>query len=266
MATVAQILEERLQDALQKAGIQEDEPIQVTPTAEERHGDYQTNIAMVLGKKLQQNPRAIAARIVEKLSLEEIGPPPEIAGPGFINFRLTTGFICQRLLGCVNDPRLGVDVVPVAKLLIIEFSSPNIAKPMHVGHVRSTILGDSLARVARYLGHEVITDNHLGDWGTQFGKVIFGWKHYLDETALAKDPIEELVRLYREADAASKADSAVLEKSRQELVLLQQGDPGNLAIWRRCVELSLGEFKRIYDRLGVSFDQQLGESFYHPFL
>jgi len=137
---------------------------------------------------------------------------------------------------------------------------------MHVGHVRSTILGDSLARVARYLGHEVITDNHIGDWGTQFGKVIFGWKHYLDEKALAKEPIEELVRLYREVDAASKTDPAVLEECRQELVQLQQGDPANLAIWRRCVELSLGEFKQIYDRLGVSFDQQLGESFYHPFL
>jgi arginyl-tRNA synthetase len=200
MATVAQMLEERLEDALQTAGIQTDEPIQVTPTAEERHGDYQTNIAMVLGKKLQQNPRAIAAQIVENLSLEEIGPPAEIAGPGFINFRLTTRFICQRLLGCVNDPRLGVDVVPAPKRLIIEFSSPNIAKPMHVGHIRSTILGDTLARVARFLGHEVTTDNHLGDWGTQFGKVIYGWKNLLDKSALDSDPVEELVRIYRAAE------------------------------------------------------------------
>ena len=264
MATVAQILEERLQDALQKAGIQADEPIEVTPTAEERHGDYQTNIAMVLGKKLQRNPRALAAQIVEKLSLEEIGPPAEIAGPGFINFRLTTGFICQRLLGCVNDPRLGVDVVPVAKLLIIEFSSPNIAKPMHVGHIRSTILGDTLARVARFLGHEVITDNHLGDWGTQFGKVIYGWKNLLDKSALDSDPVGELVRIYRAADELSKRDPAVLETCRSELVKLQQGDPENLQIWQKCVDFSKQEFGRIYQRLGIHFDQQLGESFYNP--
>jgi arginyl-tRNA synthetase len=264
MATVAQILEERLQDALQKAGIQEDEPIQVTPTAEERHGDYQTNIAMVLGKKLQQNPRAIAARIVEKLSLEEIGPPPEIAGPGFINFRLTTGFICQRLLGCVNDPRLGVDVAPAPKRLIIEFSSPNIAKPMHVGHIRSTILGDTLARVARFLGHQVITDNHLGDWGTQFGKVIYGWKNLLDKSALDSDPVGELVRIYRAADELSKRDPAVLETCRSELVKLQQGDPENLQIWQKCVVFSKQEFAKIYRRLGIHFDQQLGESFYNP--
>jgi len=264
MATVAQMLEERLQDALQTAGIQTDEPIQVTPTAEERHGDYQTNIAMVLGKKLQQNPRAIAAQIVENLSLEEIGPPAEIAGPGFINFRLTTGFICQRLLGCVNDPRLGVDVVPAPKRLIIEFSSPNIAKPMHVGHIRSTILGDTLARVARFLGHEVITDNHLGDWGTQFGKVIYGWKNLLDKSALDSDPVEELVRIYRAADELSKHDPAVLETCRSELVKLQQGDPENLEIWQKCVDFSRQEFAKIYRRLGVHFDQQLGESFYNP--
>ena len=264
MATVAQMLEERLQDALQTAGIQTDEPIQVTPTAEERHGDYQANIAMVLGKKLQQNPRAIAAQIVEKLSLEEIGPPAEIAGPGFINFRLKTGFICQRLLGFVNDSRLGVDVVPAPKRLIIEFSSPNIAKPMHVGHIRSTILGDTLARVARFLGHEVITDNHLGDWGTQFGKVIYGWKNLLDKSALDSEPVAELVRIYRAADELSKRDRAVLETCRSELVKLQQGDPENLQIWQKCVDFSKKEFGTIYQRLGVHFDQQLGESFYNP--
>jgi len=264
MATVAQILEERLQDALQKAGIRADEPIQVTPTAEERHGDYQTNIAMVLGKKLKQNPRAIASQIVEKLNLEDIGPAAEIAGPGFINFRLGTNFVCQRLLLCASDARLGVDMVASPKRLIIEFSSPNIAKPMHVGHIRSTILGDTLARVARFLGHEVITDNHLGDWGTQFGKVIYGWKNLLDKSALESDPIDELVRIYRAADDLSKRDPAVLEICRSELVKLQQGDPENLQIWGKCVDFSKQEFAKIYNRLGIHFDEQLGESFYNP--
>ena len=266
METIAEAIRDRLAAALTRLNYQPGEAIQVSPAADPRFGDYQSNLALQLGKAAGQKPRVVAEAIVGQLELEPLAEPAEIAGPGFINFRVKREFIEQRVAETLQDPRLGVPLTPVRRRLIIEFSSPNIAKPMHVGHVRSTILGDSLARVARYLGHEVITDNHLGDWGTQFGKVIFGWKHYLDETALAKDPIEELVRLYREADAASKVDPAVLEKSRQELVLLQQDDPGNLAIWRRCVELSLGEFKRIYDRLGVSFDQQLGESFYHPFL
>jgi arginyl-tRNA synthetase len=264
MATVAQILEERLQDALERAGIRADESIQVTPTAEERHGDYQTNIAMVLGKKRKQNPRTIAGQIVEKLNLNDIGPAAEIAGPGFINFRLATNFVCQRLLSCASDARLGVDIAASPKSLIIEFSSPNIAKPMHVGHIRSTILGDTFARVARFLGHEVITDNHLGDWGTQFGKVIYGWKNLLDKSALNSEPVDELVRIYRAADDLSKRNPAVLEICRSELVKLQQGDPENLQIWEKCVDFSKQEFAEIYNRLGVHFDEQLGESFYNP--
>jgi arginyl-tRNA synthetase len=152
----------------------------------------------------------------------------------------------------------------VPKKLIIEFSSPNIAKPMHVGHIRSTILGDALARVARFLGHDVITDNHLGDWGTQFGKVIYGWKNFLDQSALDADPVDELVRIYRAADDLSKKDPAVLEICRSELVKLQQGDSENLQIWQKCADLSKQEFAKVYERLGVRFDKQLGESFYHP--
>jgi arginyl-tRNA synthetase len=266
METIAEAIRDRVAAALARLNYPAAETIQVTPAADRRFGDYQSNLALQLGKATGEKPRVVAEAIAGQLELDPLAEAPEIAGPGFINFRLKREFIEQRLAQTLRDPRLGVPFAPTRRRLIIEFSSPNIAKPMHVGHVRSTILGDSLARVARYLGHEVITDNHLGDWGTQFGKVIFGWKHYLDEPALAKDPIEELVRLYREADAASKTDPAVLEECRQELVQLQQGDPANLAIWRRCVELSLGEFKQIYDRLGVSFDQQLGESFYHPFL
>jgi arginyl-tRNA synthetase len=146
---------------------------------------------------------------------------------------------------------------------VIDFSSPNIAKPMHVGHIRSTVLGDVLARVARYLGHHVITDNHLGDWGTQFGKVIYGWKHLLNPAELEKDPVAELVRIYREADNLAKSDAAVLEECRAELVKLQQGDSENQRIWQRCVDLSRDEFGKIYDLLGIRFDYQLGESFYN---
>jgi arginyl-tRNA synthetase len=264
MATVSEILRERLQNALRAAGIGIEEPPQLGSTADPRHGDYQTNVAMVLGKKLKQNPRILAERIVENLSMQDIGEPPEIAGPGFINFRLSTEFLARRLLDLAYDPRHGVEQTAEPKTIVIDFSSPNIAKPMHVGHIRSTILGEAISRVSRFLGHQVITDNHIGDWGTQFGKVIYGWKHLLIPENLRSDPVGEVVRIYREADAASKKDSGILQECRQELVKLQRGDEENHGIWQRCVDLSKEEFSQVYDLLGVQFDFQLGESFYNP--
>ena len=170
----------------------------------------------------------------------------------------------HRLHDLALDQRLGVERTGKPKTVVIDFSSPNIAKPMHVGHIRSTILGDALAKVTRFLGHKVITDNHIGDWGTQFGKVIYGWKHLLIPENLDSDPVAELVRIYREADTAAKKDPEILEECRRELVKLQQGDEENRRIWQRCVDLSIDEFSKIYDRLGVHFDYQLGESFYNP--
>ena len=262
MPTVAQTLQERLRDALAALELPSEDPLQVVPTADPRNGDYQTSIAMVLAKARRENPRALAVRIAENINLAGIGAPPEVAGPGFINFRLAPEFVAQRLVALSEDSRLGVERDSDPKTLIVEFSSPNIAKPMHVGHIRSTILGDAIARVARFLGHRVITDNHLGDWGTQFGKVIYAWKHFRDENALKTGPMAELVRLYREADLRSKQDPAVLEQCRLDLVKLQQGDAENRAIWEQCVALSLREFGAIYQLLGVEFDEQLGESAY----
>jgi arginyl-tRNA synthetase len=264
MVTIIQLLQARLAHALRAAGLPGEEPPQVSGTADPRHGDYQSNAAMILGKKRKQNPRALATTIVESLDLQGICTTPEIAGPGFINFRLLPEFVAGRLIAIAQDERLGIDPVQDPEKLVIEFSSPNIAKPMHIGHIRSTIIGDTLARVARFLGHHVITDNHLGDWGTQFGKVIYSWKHFLDRDALEQDPIAELVRLYRHADALSKSDPAVLESCRLELVKLQKGDPENHGIWQRCVDLSKREFSKIYAVLDVKFDYQLGESFYNP--
>jgi arginyl-tRNA synthetase len=262
MPTVAQTLRERLAYALAALELEPIDSAEVVPTADPRNGDYQTNIAMVLAKARRENPRVLAGRIAEKIDLAGIGAPPEVAGPGFINFRLDPEYTAQTVHLISQDPRLGVDQVSNPRTLVIEFSSPNIAKPMHVGHIRSTILGDAIARIARFLGHQVVTDNHLGDWGTQFGKVIYAWKHFRDEAALAAEPMAELVRLYREADLQSKQDAAVLEQCRLELVRLQQGDPENRAIWERCVALSRREFAAIYDLLGVEFDEQLGESAY----
>src|SRR5258708_20074489 len=194
---------------------------------------------MVLGKARRENPRALAGRIAEKVSLAGMRGQAEVVGIGFINFRLDPEYVAQRLVALSEDSRLGVEKDSNPKTLIIEFSSPNIAKPMHVGHIRSTILGDAITRVARFLGHRVVTDNRLGDWGTQFGKVIYAWKHFRDDNALETDPMAELVRLYREADLRSREDSAVLEQCRLELVKLQQGDPENRTIWEQAVALSL---------------------------
>ncbi len=262
MTTLAQNLEARLRAALRAADLP-DEPIEVAPTADPRHGDYQTNLALILGKSQRTNPRALANRIVEHLVVGDLGAPAEVAGPGFINFRFGAEFLNGELAKMARDPRLGAAESTHPKTIVIDFSSPNIAKPMHVGHIRSTVLGDALARISRFLGHRVISDNHLGDWGTQFGKLIYGWQHFLERSALAPDPMAELVRVYREVEVLSKKDPAILELCRQNLVRLQQGDPEMVAIWRECVEHSKREFTQVYQRLDVHFDEQLGESFYH---
>jgi len=264
MATPREILAHRLKLTLEKTF--PDLMPEVVPATDPRFGDYQTNVAMVLGKKNRVAPRDLARQIVRELDVHDISEPPEVEGAGFINFRLTNGFLARGVAALFGDERLGVGVAEHPGRIIIDFSSPNVAKPMHVGHIRSTILGDCLARVARFLGHEVITDNHVGDWGTQFGKVIYGWKHFLDKAALEKNAIAELVRLYRTVNALEETDEAVRRAAREELVKLQRGDVENMEIWRRAVELSWREFQRLYELLGIRFDERLGESFYNDAL
>ena len=258
-------LTSRVASALQAAGF--DESLAgVTPAADTRFGDYQTNAAMVAAKALKKNPREVAASILSHLRVEDLCEVPTVAGAGFINFKVLDAALSETLNGVRGDGRLGVIPVASPKTIIIDFSSPNVAKPMHVGHIRSTILGDSLARIARRLGHRVVTDNHIGDWGTQFGKVIHGWKHLLNREALGEAPIAELVRLYREVNAAEENDPTLKETVRHELVKLQQGDPENLEIWKQAVALSWKEFERLYGLLDISFDERLGESFYNDAL
>lgn len=264
MSTTPQAaLTRRLQAALSACGLPPERG-EVTAAADTRFGDYQANAAMVLAKERKTNPRQLAAQIAEKFDGGVLCGAPEIAGPGFLNFRLDPSWISGALQSLAADPRCGVPAEASPRRIVIDFSSPNIAKPMHVGHIRSTILGDTLARIARFLGHEVVTDNHLGDWGTQFGKVLYGWKHLLDRAALDRDPIAEMTRLYREVNTLEQTDPEVHRAAREELVKLQQGDPENRGIWQQLVDLSWGEFQAVYDRLGVRFDERLGESFYDP--
>ncbi len=236
----------------------------VDPSQNPNFGDYQTNVAMVLAKQVGMNPRALAGEIVANYDGGELTDEPEIAGPGFINFRLQRSFLEARVAEILADEeRLGVDPVDDRKTVVVDFSAPNVAKPMHVGHIRSTIIGDALSRIARFAGHRVVTDNHIGDWGTQFGMILCGWKRELDEEALERDPVPELLRIYRLINERQKEDDELRESCRRELVKLQAGDRENLAIWEKCVELSKAGLQGIYDQLDVSFDYWLGESFYN---
>ncbi|WP_397382110.1 arginine--tRNA ligase [Prosthecobacter sp.] len=262
------LLTSRLHAAFTAAGI--DLPEGFTPgvviASDTRFGDYQSNAAMILAKQLKTNPRALAEQIKAALQVEDLCEKITVDGPGFLNLTLSPAALAQRLSVIVKDDHVGVPQVEKAKTIVVDFSAPNIAKPMHVGHIRSTFIGDSLARVARFIGHKVITDNHVGDWGTQFGMIIHGWKTQLDQSKLKADPIHELVSVYKAVNAAAKADEAVLEICKGELVKLQQGDAENLGIWKECVRLTLEQLEKVYGALDIKFDHYLGESFYNDAL
>ena len=261
METFQAILARKLSEALTAAALPQAGA--VTPATDARFGDYQTNAALVLAKQLGENPRALAQRIIDHLAVSEWCDPPAIAGAGFVNLKLRAATIAAQTAELLRDERLGVEKAAAPKRIVIDFGSPNVAKPMHVGHIRSTVLGDALARIASFLGHDVIRDNHIGDWGTQFGMVIYGWKNLLDRAALGRDPIAELVRIYKETNEKATTDPKVREAARQELVKLQAGDPENSSIWKETVELSLKEFERAYQVLDIHYDIQRGESFYN---
>ncbi|MCA9231135.1 MAG: arginine--tRNA ligase [Planctomycetales bacterium] len=316
----------------------------VLPSKDPRFGDYQANCAMPLGKRLGLPPREVALRLVEQLSVEELCEAPEIAGPGFINLRIKDEWLLGQLERMVADvQQLGIDPSEQPKTFVLDYSSPNVAKPMHVGHIRSTVIGDALCKVLRQLGHRVISDNHIGDWGTQFGMIIYGYKHFVDEEALEANAVDELSRLYKlvnrlveyhatreqkipgveqqivelagrleQMDDATELENpkdrkraekrlrqsenqltelratldelrnqvAAAENDRElgpllcehaeigaavlaETAALHAGDKTNQALWDRFLPACLASIDEIYDRLGVTFDHTLGESFYH---
>ena len=256
-------IEQRLQEAtLTHLPDADRSRVLVRPCADSQHGDYQSNALMGLAKQRRMNPRQLAEQVVQSLDVADWCEPVEIAGPGFLNFRLKPDALQQALRSALKSDCPFVDSAQSPRTVVVDFSSPNVAKPMHVGHIRSTILGDTLARVLRMLGHRVVTDNHIGDWGTQFGMLLLGWKTELDEAALEQDPIAELERLYKTINA----DESCRDEARAELVKLQAGDEENLAIWQRMIALSQVQFDHVYGRLGVTFDETLGESFYNPHL
>jgi arginyl-tRNA synthetase len=260
-----QLIEQRVQQAV-RAMLPDANPasVLVRPCPDPKFGDYQSNALMALAKERKLNPRQLATDVLAQLNVSEWCENVEIAGAGFLNFRLKPSALAAALETASRGNHLFFSRTFNPRTVVVDFSSPNVAKPMHVGHIRSTILGDCLARTLRLLGHHVVTDNHIGDWGTQFGMLLVGWKQFLDRANLEADPLAEMERLYKQVSAACKESPALLEQAREELVQLQSGDDQNLRIWQQMIELSQHQFDTIYGRLGVKFDHALGESFYNP--
>jgi arginyl-tRNA synthetase len=232
-----------------------------------KFGDYQSNMAMGLAKKLGQQPRAIAQSIVDNLDVSEICEAPQIAGPGFINFTVKPSYLATQLQAMQLDSRLGVPVADKPQRVVVDFSSPNIAKEMHVGHLRSTILGDCIARVLEFRGHDVLRLNHVGDWGTQFGMLILYLREAYPQALTTADALDlgDLVVLYKKAKQRFDEDAGFQEAARKEVVKLQAKDPDTIKAWNLLCDQSRREFQVIYDRLNVKLTER-GESFYNPYL
>ncbi len=240
--------------------------ITAVPATSEQFGDYQCNHAMSVGKALKMAPRQVAEQVARHAGTHAAVERMEIAGPGFLNLFLNREWLELALAAVDEDPRCGVPLAGKDRTVLLDYSSPNVAKPMHIGHIRSTVIGNALDRMHRFLGFHVLADNHLGDWGTQFGIMIMGYRHFVNPQALETEPVEELERVYVLSYERSRSDEEWLKRARQELVKLQAGDPENRQLWQRFVELSLQEFEHIYHRLGVKFDLVRGESYYNSAL
>lgn len=238
----------------------------VQAVSNDKFGDFQTNFAMVNSKKIGKNPREIAQNIIENIVKNEIIEKLEIAGPGFLNIFLNEEYLAKKIKSINCNEKYEFDFVDTKGDVIIDYSSPNIAKRMHIGHLRSTIIGDAIKRAMRYIGYNVIADNHIGDWGTQFGKLIIGYRKWLDKEAYEKNPIEELERIYVEFSNQAENNPQLEEEARYELKILHDGDETNKALWKEFIEVSLNEYGKIYKRLGINFDTYYGESYYHDMM
>lgn len=262
-------LKQRLQTALVTAfglDLEGTDPVLV-PTNNPKFGDYQANVAMSLAKQLKEKPRAIATKIVENLAIDDLCEPPQIAGPGFINLKFKTEYLQDQLKAIYPDERLGVPTASPAQRIIVDFSSPNIAKEMHVGHLRSTIIGECIARTLEFLGHDVLRLNHVGDWGTQFGMLITHLRDVCPEAITESSSVDigDLVEFYKQAKKRFDEDEDFKATSREAVVDLQSGDESARKAWQILCEQSRKEFQKIYDRLDITI-QERGESFYNPLL
>jgi len=245
----------------------ETEP-QILPASNPKFGDYQANVALGLAKALQQPSRTIAAQLLEHLTLDpQVWQDPQVAGPGFINLSFQPAYLQGELVRRYGDPRLGIAPSPQPQRVIVDFSSPNIAKEMHVGHLRSTIIGDSIARILEFLGHGVLRLNHVGDWGTQFGMLITYLREVYPDALTQADALDlgDLVAFYKKAKQRFDEDPQFQAQARDQVVLLQGGDPASRQAWELLCGQSRREFQHLYDRLQITLTER-GESFYNPLL
>ena len=241
------------------------EKINIENSTKKEFGDFQTNFAMMNSKAIGKNPREIATTLVENFKENDLIEKLEIAGPGFINIHLKNNFLNNELKKIDNE-KYDFSFLNVDETVIIDYSSPNIAKRMHIGHLRSTIIGDAIKRILDFIGFKTISDNHIGDWGTQFGKLIVAYNKWLDKEAYEADPIGELERIYVLFSDEAKKDPTLEDVARNELRKLQMGDEQNNKLWKEFIEISLKEYNKVYDRLGVKFDHYFGESFYNDLM
>ncbi|NJK36768.1 MAG: arginine--tRNA ligase [Oscillatoriales cyanobacterium RM2_1_1] len=241
--------------------------VMLVPASNPRFGDYQCNVAMSLTKALKDNPRTIATQIVQHLEISDICEDPEIAGPGFINLKLKPDYLEAQLNSMVGDRRMGIAPTNAPEKVIVDFSSPNIAKEMHVGHLRSTIIGDCIARILEFQGHDVLRLNHVGDWGTQFGMLITYLREAYPDALTTADALDlgDLVNFYRQAKVRFDQDPDFKETARKEVVRLQAGAEDSRRAWQLLCDQSRREFQVIYDLLDVQLTER-GESFYNPLL
>lgn len=261
-------LSEIVKSAFEKAFPGEDFSfVRVLPATDPRFGDYQCNDALKVAKKLHANPREIGAKVAAALAGEPTFAKVEVAGPGFLNLTVAPDWLNARLAALDAQAACGIPQTGEGKTVVIDYSSPNAAKQMHIGHIRSTVIGCAIDRIFRALGYRVVADNHLGDWGTQFGILIKGYRECLTPEERDNLTVANLEKCYvLSAAKAKEADGVWKEDCKRELVKLQQGDPENLALWKRFIEISIGEFDRMYAKLGVRFDTYRGESFYNEMM
>ena len=241
------------------------EKVDIQNSTKKEFGDFQTNFAMVSSKLIGKNPREIASTLVDNFKENDIIEKLEIAGPGFINIYLKNSFLNEEIKKVENE-KYDFSFLNTDKTVIIDYSSPNIAKRMHIGHLRSTIIGDSIKRILQFLGFHTLADNHIGDWGTQFGKLIVAYKNWLNKKAYEEDPIGELERIYVQFSDEAKKNPALEDEAREELKKLQLGDEDNQKLWKEFIDISLKEYNKIYNRLDVNFDYYYGESFYNDMM
>ena len=258
-------LSEIVKAAFEKAYQGEDfSGVRVVPATDPKFGDYQCNDALKFAKRAKANPREVGSKVAEALKGNDVFEKVEIAGPGFLNLTVSSAWLASRLSDLDAADKCGIPQSGAGRCVVIDYSSPNAAKQMHIGHIRSTVIGSAIDRIFRSLGYRVVADNHLGDWGTQFGILIKGYRELLTQEERDNLTVANLEKCYvLSAAKAKEEDGLWKEACKQELVKLQQGDKDNLALWKRFIDISIGEFDRMYAKLGVKFDTYRGESYYN---